>query len=30
MADIESSEAVLLDLYRQHLPAIRAAANTKP
>ena len=30
MADIESSEVVLLDLYRQHLPAIRAAANTKP
>src|SRR5256885_8346751 len=27
MADIQSSEAALLDLYRKHLPAIRAAAN---
>jgi hypothetical protein len=27
MADIQSSEAALVDLYRQHLPAIRAAAN---
>jgi hypothetical protein len=27
MADIQSSEAILIDLYRRHLPAIRAAAN---
>ena len=27
LGDIESAEAVLLDLYRQHLPAIRAAAT---
>ena len=27
MADIQSSEASLVDLYRKHLPAIRAAAN---
>jgi hypothetical protein len=26
LGDIQSAEAVLLDLYRQHLPAIRAAA----
>lgn len=30
MADIESSEVVLLDLYRRHLPAIRVAANAQP
>ena len=27
MADIQSSEEILIDLYRRHLPAIRAAAN---
>jgi hypothetical protein len=27
MADIQSSETVLVALYRQHLPAIRAAAK---
>jgi hypothetical protein len=27
LADIASAEAILLDLYRQHLPTIRAAAN---
>jgi hypothetical protein len=27
VADIQSAEATLLDLYRQHLPKIRAAAN---
>ena len=27
MADIQSSEQILIDLYRRHLPAIRAAAN---
>ena len=27
LADIESAESVLLDLYRQHLPTIRTAAN---
>jgi hypothetical protein len=27
MADIESSEEALVELYRQHLPLIRAAAN---
>jgi hypothetical protein len=29
LADIESAEAALLDLYRQHLPTIRAAANAE-
>ena len=27
MADIQSSEEILIDLYRRHLPAIRAATN---
>jgi len=27
MADIQSSEQILIDLYRRHLPAIRAATN---
>ena len=27
MADIQSSEQILIDLYRRHLPVIRAAAN---
>jgi len=27
LADIQSAEATLLDLYRQHLPTIRGAAN---
>lgn len=27
LADIQSAEAALLDLYRQHLPTIRGAAN---
>jgi hypothetical protein len=27
MADIQSSEEILIELYRRHLPAIRAAAN---
>ena len=27
MADIQSSEQILIDLYRRHLPAIRAAAH---
>jgi hypothetical protein len=27
MADIQSSEEILVDLYRRHLPAIRAAAS---
>ena len=30
VANIYSSEVVLLDLYRKHLPAIRAAANADP
>jgi len=29
LADIESAEGTLLDLYRQHLPAIRAAARAE-
>jgi hypothetical protein len=30
IADIESSEEALIELYRQHLPLIRAAANHDP
>lgn len=29
LADIQSAEAMLLDLYEQHLPAIRSAASAK-
>jgi hypothetical protein len=29
MADIQLSEVQLVDLYRQHLPAIRAAASAE-
>jgi hypothetical protein len=30
MTEIEGTERLLLDLYRQHLPAIRAASNAEP
>jgi hypothetical protein len=29
LADIQSAEAILMDLYRRHLPAIRAAAAAR-